>query len=329
MILVPIFLSWWVDYNTKMWASALTEVVSYGPLNFILHHNRGAMLGLFSDLPSVLRIVTLATGGAFLFCSYALIQYLLPIRSLLLRVGLSVLIGGIMGNVTDRIIWGHVVDFLVITTPFFSSPAFNLADAIQWVGYGMIVFAIIRDGDLLWPENNTRKAQWVNFKFQFKYSMLLSAIGLGLTLISIVFSYTYLRVTISELVGQNNYVINKFLVPFIITYSLIGLGFCVILFAVGRVISHRIAGPLYAFERFLKETLRGHPSALRLRSGDEFQHLQTFSRDIRGQIELLRRKSVDIPLKPMLIPVHAFKSREKTNAPSVTPVNEPEGKLAS
>jgi signal peptidase II len=316
LILVPIFLAWWIDYITKNWATSLVEILRYGPITFLLHHNRGAMLGLFSELPSVLRIVTLATGGAFLFCTYALIQYLLPIRSLVLRVGLSVLIGGIMGNVTDRIIWGHVVDFIVIRTPWFSSPAFNLADAIQWIGYGMLVFAIIRDGDLLWPENNTRKKQWVNFSFQIKYSLLLSAIGVGLTIISVVFSYTYLRVTISELVGQNAYVINKFLIPFIVTYSLIGVGFCVILFAIGKVISHRIVGPLYAFERFLKEILKGHPATLRLRLGDEFQHLQPLSKEIRGQIEFLRKKSSDVRTKPMMLPVHEFHPHKKLEVKS-------------
>jgi signal peptidase II len=306
IILFPIFAAWWVDYVTKTWATGLDQILHYGPIVFLLHHNPGAMLGLFSELPGVLRIVTLATGGAFLLCSYALIQYLLPIKSLMLRVGLSVLIGGILGNVTDRIVWGHVVDFIVIRTPFFSSPAFNLADAIQWIGYGMLVFAIIRDGELLWPENNTRKKQWLNFKFQFKYSMLLSAMGLGLTLISIVFSYTYLRVTISELVGQNSHVINKFLFPFIVTYTLIGIGFCTILFAVGRVISHRIVGPLYAFERFLKEVLKGHPATLRLRLGDEFQHLQPFSSEIKTQIESLRKKSALERSKPILLPTHDF-----------------------
>ena len=57
-----------------------------------LHHNPGAMLGLFSDLPPVLRIVSLSTGGAFLVVIYALIQYLLPIKSLILRSGMSVLL---------------------------------------------------------------------------------------------------------------------------------------------------------------------------------------------------------------------------------------------
>lgn len=287
-VLLPLLLTWGLDRLTKDWASNLTGVLTYGPFSFVLHHNHGAMLGLFTDLPGVLRIVTLSTGGAFILCTYAIIQYLLPIKSLLLRSGLSALIGGILGNVTDRILWGYVVDFIVIGKPGLSSPAFNLADAFQWVGYLMIVIAIIKEGKLLWPENDLRKHYWVNRRFQLKYSFFLMSVGIGLTLISLVFSYTYLRVTISELVGNNQFLINKFLVPFVITYAIICLTFCGILFALGKYISHRIAGPLYAFERFLEESLNGSSKPLKLRAGDDFKHLESLSLKISERLTNLK-----------------------------------------
>lgn len=288
LVLLPLVLTWLVDRLTKQWANGLSGVTDLGPFHFVLHHNHGAMLGLFTDLPAVLRIVTLSTGGAFILCLYALVQYLIPIKSLLLRCGLSVLIGGILGNVTDRILWGYVVDFIVIGTPTLSSPAFNLADAVQWIGYALIVVAIVREGEILWPSNDSRRRYWINKSFQMKYSLFLVATGLGLTLISLVFSYTYLRVTIAELVGNNQLLINKFLVPFLITYLLICLAFCGILFALGKYISHRIAGPLYAFERFLDETLDGADRPLKLRTGDDFKNLEDVAEKFRQRVKDLR-----------------------------------------
>lgn len=293
LVTLPLIITWVIDRVTKVAASNMPGSTTHGPVSFILHHNHGAMLGLFSDLPAVLRIVSLSTGGAFLICSYAIVQYLLPIRSLMLRSGLSILLGGILGNVADRIIYGYVIDFIVLGSPSLSSPAFNMADALQWVGYGMIVFAIIREGDLLWPENNARKVYWINRKFQLKYCLVLMAVGLSLTLISLVFSYTYLRVTISELVGNNQFLLNKFLIPFVITYGIICVAFCAILFAVGRLISHRIAGPVYAFERFLVDNFEGKDRPLKLRSGDEFRHLEELAEKIR--VELRRRKPPEDP----------------------------------
>jgi signal peptidase II len=291
IVALPLIVTWLIDRVSKIAASGMLGSSTHGPVSFILHHNHGAMLGLFSDLPAVLRIVSLSTGGAFLICSYVIVQYLLPIRSLILRSGLSILLGGILGNVADRIIYGYVIDFIVLGSPSLSSPAFNLADALQWVGYGMIVFAIIREGDLLWPENNARKQYWINKKFQLKYCLVLMTVGLSLTLISLVFSYTYLRVTIAELVGNNQFLLNKFLIPYVITYAIICVAFCAILFAVGRLISHRIAGPVYAFERFLIDVLDGKDRGLKLRNGDEFQHLEELAEKIRA--ELLRRKKDD------------------------------------
>jgi signal peptidase II len=213
---------------------------------------------------------------------------LLPIKSLKLRTGLSILTGGIIGNVTDRILWGYVVDFIVVGNAKLSSPAFNLADALQWIGYIMILWSFLREGQLLWPENNARKQYWVNAKFQLKYCFILMGVGLSLTLIGLVFSYTYLRVTILEFVGNNHFLINKFLVPFVITYAVICIAFCAILFAVGRIISHRIAGPLYAFERFLDDILNGKSRSLKLRSGDDFRHLEELAEQIKDRLQKIK-----------------------------------------
>lgn len=291
IVIVPLLLTWFLDRITKVWANDLTQIKSItSGLHMVLHHNHGAMLGLFSDLPPVLRVVSLSTAGAFLLCIYALIQYLLPVKSLTLRTGLSILIGGIMGNVTDRIVWGYVVDFIVLGTPSLASPAFNIADALQWVGYGLIVKAVIREGDLLWPENNERKVYWVNMAFQLKYCFILMGVGLSLSIISLVFSYTYMRVTIMELVGNNTLMLNKFLFPFVITFGIISVAFCAILFSVGRVISHRIAGPLYAFERFLKLTLEGESATLKLRQGDEFKHLEELATQINEKLNQIKQE---------------------------------------
>lgn len=267
-----------------MLAENITGVHFYGPFGLVLHHNHGAMLGLFSDLPAVLRIVSLSTGGAFLLCAFAIIQYILPIKSLMLRSGMSILLGGILGNVTDRILYGYVVDFLLLGSPQNSTPAFNLADVLQWVGYGMIVLALIKEGDILWPADNSRKAYWVNLKFQLRYCFILISVGMGFATIAGVYTYTYLRVTIMELVGHNTKIMDQYLIPFVLTFLLVSFGFAVILFLVGRILSQRIAGPLYAFEKFLEDLAAGKPRQLRLRAKDEFKHLEELGEKILNEM---------------------------------------------
>lgn len=289
LVIFPLALTWSIDRLSKMWAVTLQSVQSYEVVHFYLHHNPGAMLGLFSNLPPFLRIVSLSTVGAFLVCIYALIQILLPIKTLKLRAGLSIVLGGILGNVTDRILWGYVVDFIVVGNQDFSTPVFNIADAVQWVGYVMILVAIFKEGDLIWPENNTRKTYWVNQSFQLKYCFLLMGVGIGIGLISMVFSYTYLRVTILELVGPNDATLNKFLLPFAEVFALICVAFSLGLFTVGKMLSHKIAGPLYAFERHCQELLQaagneGSVRPLKLRTKDEFKQLETLALQLQAAL---------------------------------------------
>lgn len=288
--LLIVALIWAIDFATKWLAMKYIDgLYFWGPFGIVLHFNPGAMLGAFSNLPPVLRVVTLSTGGAFLCFIYLAIQQLIPIKATTLRVGMSILLGGILGNVTDRILRGAVTDFLLLGSATQSTPAFNFADAVQWIGYGLIVFSLIRDGNIFWPERNSRRLLWINPSFQIKYITILFSMGLGFVLISGVFFYTYLKITIDALViGSPIEVENRFLRPFFITYTVIALGFLLMLFIIGRILSHRTAGPLYAFEKFLKELLDGKDRELRLRTGDEFQHLEELSIKLREKFAQIR-----------------------------------------
>lgn len=299
--LTPLFASWGLDRITKLMALKIQGIEFFGPFGLVLHFNRGAMLGLFSDLPPLLRIVSLSTGGAFLLVAYAFVQFLLPIKSLTLRVGLSLLIGGILGNVADRIAWGYVVDFLILGTVSSHTPAFNIADVVQWVGYGMIILALVREGEILWPSDNIRKQYWVNIKFQLRYCFILVGVGLGFSVIAGIYSYTFLRVVIIDLVGENQRILSQFLSPFVFTFLLVSLGFSAVLFLVGRTLSHRTAGPLYAFERYLQDIISGKIRPLKLRSHDEFKHLEELASQLSEKMKAyqdLNETAPDLPAEP-------------------------------
>lgn len=300
LVVVVLFVCIFTDQISKVWASNLTVEKSYGLLKLVLVHNHGAMLGLFSDLPAVLRIVTLSTSGVFILCLYSLIQYIIPRKLLVLRVSLSILAGGILGNVLDRIFYGYVIDFIAIEYGSWHSPIWNIADVIQWVGYFLMVYSLSRYSNQLWPDKNDRKNFWVNKKFQLKHSALFTITGLFLCLICMVFSYTYLKVTISEVAGADPKLIAKFTTPFLYTFATLSIMFTIILFSIGKLISHRIAGPLYAFERFLSDILEGkgltkQGAALTLRTNDDFKHLEELAEQVKNRlIKLNSEKSINV-----------------------------------
>ena len=51
------------------------------------------------------------------------------------------------------------------------------------------------------------------------------------------------------------------------------------------MLSHRAAGPLYAFEKFLEDLSMGKVRPLKLRSGDEFQHLEELAEKLGDKLK--------------------------------------------
>lgn len=297
LVIAVLFVCIITDQIGKIWAARLTTEINYGFLRFVLVHNQGAMLGMFSNLPAVLRVVTLSTSGIFILCLYSLIQYIIPRKLLGLRISLSVLTGGILGNVLDRILHGYVIDFMAVKIDQWHSPIWNVADIIQWVGYATMIYFLLKYSEQLWPDQNDRKSFWINKKFQIKHSVLFTITGVFLSLVCMVFSYTYLKVTIQELVANDVELVSKFTQPFLYTFIILILMFTVILFSVGRLISHRIAGPLYAFERFLSDILEGkgltqQGAALKLRTNDDFKHLEELAENIKLKLNKINSEKI-------------------------------------
>jgi signal peptidase II len=286
-----------LDQASKQFVLKTLPRLNWDFLQITLHFNKGAMLGLFSDLPPVLRIVSLSTGGAFLLFSFFILQYLLPTRSISLRLGMSILLGGILGNVIDRIVWGHVVDFVMLSGFGFRTGVFNVADVLQWVGYFMMGDALIRDKDNLWPKENLRKASWINPTFQLRYCYILVTCGLGFSVIAGVFSYTFLRYVVIDLIGNNEQLLDQFLQPFLITFASVSLAFTAFLFLVGKQLSHRIVGPVYAFEKFIDSYINGYHYKLRLRKGDEFPELEDLAEKIAQELRTNEQNQF-VPILP-------------------------------
>jgi signal peptidase II len=112
-------------------------------------------------IPDVFDLCYLANTGAafssfggrnnlFIFISFvALIAIIIGtlrgvFRDALNRPAIGLLVGGILGNLTDRIVHGHVVDFLLFDLHIrFANPwpAFNVADSAICIAAGLFILA--------------------------------------------------------------------------------------------------------------------------------------------------------------------------------------------
>jgi len=100
-------------------------------LHLVLVTNKGAAFGMFKSVGSGFFIA--ASIAAILFVIFLLIKgkenYL----------GLSLILGGAIGNLIDRLLYGRVVDFIDLSIGKYHWPAFNVADSSLTIGVALIL----------------------------------------------------------------------------------------------------------------------------------------------------------------------------------------------
>ncbi len=110
----------------------------------IIHaENPGAAFGIFADSPSGWKVGMLI---GFSVVALVIVSVLLWKNSHSLTstgIGLSLILGGAVGNLWDRLVSRHVVDFLLFYIGPHQWPAFNVADSAIVVGAGLLVFEIV------------------------------------------------------------------------------------------------------------------------------------------------------------------------------------------
>jgi signal peptidase II len=109
-----------------------------GVLQLTYTTNPGGAFGLFGNAPYLFLAATLVVCGAIVVASFS-------VANRLLAVGLGMVLGGALGNLTDRIVRGSGLDGRVIDfIDFRVWPVFNVADAAIVIGAGVILLAGLR-----------------------------------------------------------------------------------------------------------------------------------------------------------------------------------------
>ena len=110
--------------------------------NLILVHNKGAAFSFLSDAGGWQRwFFSIIAAGASTLIVYLLRKHA---ADRLFCIALSLILGGALGNLWDRITIGHVVDFLDFHAGGYHWPAFNVADSAIFMGAMLMVIDSFR-----------------------------------------------------------------------------------------------------------------------------------------------------------------------------------------
>lgn len=106
--------------------------------------NRGAAFGILSDADLPYQALFFSALSLFALVAIAVYAYRLPTEARLPRAALTLVLGGAVGNLIDRLRLGYVVDFIHVYWRHHQWPDFNVADSAITVGVALLILDILR-----------------------------------------------------------------------------------------------------------------------------------------------------------------------------------------
>jgi signal peptidase II len=132
-----------------------TIAILGGFFNLTYIRNTGAAFGILSHADPAFRIPFFVIVPIVALGAITYIFRKIPAEDVKLSTALSLVIGGAIGNLIDRVLLGYVVDFLDFHYRFeYHFPAFNVADSAICVGVGILMLDL-----MLAKEGNDRQPQ--------------------------------------------------------------------------------------------------------------------------------------------------------------------------
>lgn len=135
-----------LDRITKLWSvSVLSKVqeiqIIKNYFSFYYLENAGAAFGIFKNKTIFLGAITLIVLGFILYYLF----FKRP-NNKMIRISLSLIVAGAIGNLIDRILYKYVIDFILLHyKDVYYYPVFNIADILVCIGTILFAICLIKE----------------------------------------------------------------------------------------------------------------------------------------------------------------------------------------
>ncbi len=135
LVIVAMVVDQWIKYLVETGLPFQEKIDLLPFLGLFRTYNTGiafSMLSSFGD--TGLIVVSLLVSAFVIFLATRTEP-----GQVLARAGFALIVGGALGNLIDRSVYGHVIDYILFHTPSWSFAVFNLADAFISVGAVLVI----------------------------------------------------------------------------------------------------------------------------------------------------------------------------------------------
>jgi signal peptidase II len=136
----------WMIVDRFRYGESIPVIMNFFSLTYI--RNTGAAFGILASANPAFRIPFFVIVPLVALVSIGMIFRKLPENEVKLSSALSLVIGGAIGNLVDRVTLSYVVDFLDFHWKFqYHFPAFNVADSAICVGVAVLMWDLLTQPD--------------------------------------------------------------------------------------------------------------------------------------------------------------------------------------
>jgi signal peptidase II len=141
-----------LDQATKAWVLSNLPLgrgftVIPGLFDITHVHNPGGAFGFLASMSAEIRTLLFVAVAVAAIAAVVVFYWQTPVRQRGTALGLSLVLGGAVGNLVDRVRFGIVVDFLDVYVRDLHWPAFNVADSAISVGVCLIALQMLLQKD--------------------------------------------------------------------------------------------------------------------------------------------------------------------------------------
>jgi signal peptidase II len=115
-----------------------------GFFNITRIHNKGAIFGTFSQTNNALVFALLTAASITALALVVYFFFKTPAADKLMKIALTLIMAGALGNQFDRLVRGHVIDFLDFYVRTAHWPFFNVADSCITIGACLMLVTLFR-----------------------------------------------------------------------------------------------------------------------------------------------------------------------------------------